>query len=71
MSEIITLKQLCEELNIAPRKARIKLREAIKENPELAKNHKSRTQWRWVKGSEEWKEIEELIRASASCKETV
>jgi len=46
MSEIITLKQLCEELNIAPRKARIKLREAIKENPELAKNHKSRTQFR-------------------------
>jgi len=61
MSEIITLKQLCEELNIAPRKARIKLREAIKENPELAKNHKSRTQWRWVKGSEEWKEIEERL----------
>jgi len=71
MSKIITLKQLCEELKIDPRKARIKLREAIKENPELAKNHKSRTQWRWVKGSEEWKEIEELIRASASCKETV
>ena len=61
MSEIITLKQLCEELKIAPRKARIKLREAIKENPELAKNHKSRTQWRWVKGSEEWKEIEERL----------
>ena len=61
MSEIITLKQLCEELNIAPRKARIKLREAIKENPELVKNHKSRTQWRWVKGSEEWKEIEERL----------
>jgi len=46
MSEIITLKQLCEELKIDPRKARIKLRQAIKENPELAKNHKSRTQFR-------------------------
>ena len=61
MSEIITLKQLCEELKIDPRKARIKLREAIKENPELAKNHKSRTQWRWVKGSEEYKKMKERL----------
>jgi len=61
MSEIITVKQLCEELNIAPRKARIKLREAIKENPELAKNHKSRTQWRWVKGSEDINTISSIL----------
>lgn len=53
MTEIITLKQLCEELKIEPRKARIKIRQAIKDNPDLAKHHKSRTQWRWVKGSEE------------------
>jgi len=61
MSEIITLKQLCEELKIDPRKARIKLREAIKENPELAKNHKSRTQWRWVKGSEDFKAVSSIL----------
>jgi len=61
MSEIITLKQLCEELKIDPRKARIKLREAIKENPELAKNHTSRTQWRWVKGSEDIKTISSIL----------
>jgi len=48
-------------LNIAPRKARIKLREAIKENPELAKNHKSRTQWRWVKGSEDANAILKIL----------
>ncbi len=54
MSDIITLKALCEELKINPREAREKLRAAVsdaKTNPELAKARKPRTPWQWVKGS--------------------
>ena len=54
MSDIITLKALCEELKIDPREARERLRAAVsdaKTNPELAKARKPRTPWQWVKGS--------------------
>ena len=54
MSDIITLKALCEELKIDPREAREKLRAAVgdaKANPELSKARKPRTSWQWVKGS--------------------
>jgi len=54
MSEIITLKALCEELKINPREARERLRAAVsdaKANPDLAKARKPRTPWQWVKGS--------------------
>ena len=59
MSDIITLKTLCEELKIDPREAREKLRAAVgdaKANPELAKARKPRTPWQWVKGSGAYKE---------------
>jgi hypothetical protein len=52
--EIVTLKDLCAELKLDPREARLKLRAAArdpKKFPELAKGHKSRTPWRWTKGS--------------------
>jgi len=61
MADIVTLKALCEELKIDPREAREKLRAAVsaaKSNPELAKAHKPRTPWQWVKGSE----VEKLAR---------
>lgn len=54
MTDIITLKQLCTELKLDPREARECLRSAArdpKKHPELAKLHKPRTPWRWVKGS--------------------
>ena len=54
MSDIITLKALCEELKIDPREAREKLRSAAsdaKANPELAKTRRPRAPWQWVKGS--------------------
>ncbi len=57
--EIITLKQLCAELKIDPREARERLRAAVldaKKNPELAKMHKPRTPWQWLKGSAAEKE---------------
>jgi len=54
MSDIITLKTLCEELKVDPRDAREKLRSAAsdpKANPELAKTRKPHAPWQWVKGS--------------------
>ncbi|MGJ8529398.1 hypothetical protein [Maritalea sp.] len=54
MTEIITLKQICEELKIDPREAREKLRTAARDKkkfPALAA-HKPRTPWQWVKGSD-------------------
>lgn len=52
--ETIVLKVLCAEMNVEPRLAREKLRIAAREPkkfPELAKAHKARTSWEWVKGS--------------------
>ena len=64
MSDIITLKALCEELKIDPREAREKLRAAVsdaKANPELAKARKPRTPWQWVKGSAAEKEARKSL----------
>lgn len=64
MSDIITLKALCEELNIDPREARERLRAAAsdaKANPELAKARKPRTPWQWVKGSEAEKAARSIL----------
>ncbi|UOA26150.1 hypothetical protein [Pseudosulfitobacter sp. DSM 107133] len=59
MSDIITLKTLCEELKIDPREAREKLRAAArdaKSHPELAKARTPRSPWQWLKGSAAHKE---------------
>ncbi len=64
MSDIITLKSLCEELKVDPREAREKLRAAVgdaKAHPELAKARKPRTPWQWVKGSTELAEAKKLL----------
>jgi hypothetical protein len=64
MTDIITLKALCEELKIDPREAREKLRAAVsdaKANPELAKARKPRTPWQWVKASVAEKEVRKVL----------
>lgn len=64
MSDIITLKALCEELKIDPREAREKLRAAAsdaKSNPELSKARKPRTPWQWVKGSKAESETRRIL----------
>ncbi len=64
MTNIMTLKTLCNELKINPREAREQLRAAIsdaKENPELAKARKPRTPWQWVKGSAAEKEARKAL----------
>jgi hypothetical protein len=54
MTDIVTLKAICDDLKLDPREARERLRAAAsdaKTNPEMAKVRKSRTPWQWVKGS--------------------
>ena len=66
MADIITLKQLCNELKLDPRECRERLRVAVrdaKKFPELAKMHKPRTPWQWVKGSAGEKEARGVFAA--------
>ncbi|RBW57980.1 hypothetical protein DS909_07520 [Phaeobacter gallaeciensis] len=65
MADIVTLKAICDELKLAPREARERLRAAAsnsKANPELAKARKPRTPWQWVKGSIAEKEAKKVLR---------
>lgn len=67
VTEILTLKQLCAELKLDPREAREHLRAAAsdaKKFPELAKMHKPRTPWQWVKGSAAEKEAKSALTRS-------
>lgn len=62
--EIITLKALCAELKVDPKEARERLRDAVrdvKKHPELAKSHKPRAPWQWLKGSAGEKEVRGLF----------
>jgi hypothetical protein len=65
MADIITLKQICAELKLDPREARERLRAAArdaKKHPELAKTHKARAPWTWVKGSAGEKEARTAVK---------
>ncbi len=73
MSDIITLKALCEELKIDPREARERLRAAVsdaKTNPELAKARKPRTTWQWVKGSKAEHEARGVVSGAKTTKKS-
>lgn len=64
MADKITLKALCNELNVDPRVAREKLRTAIRESKDhsnLAKAHKARLPWEWTKGSAAEKEARAVL----------
>ncbi len=65
MADIITLKQICTELKLDPRESRERLRAAArdaKKHPELAKAHKARAPWTWVKGSAGEKEARAAVK---------
>jgi hypothetical protein len=65
MADIITLKQICTELKLDPRESRERLRAAArdaKKHPELAKAHKARAPWTWVKGSPGEKEARVAVK---------
>ncbi len=61
MADTITLKELCEELKLDARLARMKLRDAAKTDEKLTAIHKPRTQWRWLKGSDHDKTIRKIV----------
>jgi len=65
MADLITLKQICTELKLDPRESRERLRAAArdaKKHPELAKTHKARAPWTWVKGSPGEKEARAAVK---------
>jgi hypothetical protein len=65
MADIITLKQICTELKLDPRESRERLRAAArdaKKHPELARAHKARAPWTWVKGSPGEKEARAAVK---------
>ncbi|MFT4095702.1 MAG: hypothetical protein QM651_01175 [Rhodoblastus sp.] len=65
-SPLISLKAICSEIKLDPRLAREKLRIAAREPkkfPELAKAHKPRSAWEWVKGSPAEKEARAALSA--------
>jgi hypothetical protein len=69
MTDIVTLKTICDELKIDPREARERLRSAAsnaKANPELVKARKPRTPWQWVKGSGAEKEARKVLSSSTA-----
>ncbi len=62
----VSLKAICSEMKLDPRIAREKLRLAVrdaKKFPELAKAHKSRSAWEWLKGSPAEKEARSALSA--------
>jgi len=65
MTDIVTLKAMCDELKIDPREARERLRAAVrdaKSNPELAKARKPRMPWQWVKGSKALEDAKQALK---------
>lgn len=66
-TEIITLKQICNELKLDPREARERLRAAARDTKkytELAKYHKPRKPWRWVKSSDGEKVARKILKST-------
>ena len=69
MSDIVTLKAICDELKLDPREARERLRAAAsdaKANPELAKARKPRAPWQWAKGAAAEKEARKVLSAPSA-----
>ncbi len=62
----IALVDLCKEMNIKPREARMLLRLAVSkkdEYPALADAHVARQPWQWVAGSDALNEAKEALSA--------
>ncbi|MDI9848901.1 hypothetical protein QM467_12615 [Rhodoblastus sp. 17X3] len=65
-ADTVRLKAICAEMKLDPRLAREKLRIAAyepKKFPELAKAHKPRSGWEWVKRSQAEKEARAALTA--------
>jgi hypothetical protein len=67
MSDITTLKALCDELKVDPKIARKRLRTAIgqtEQYPDLVKSHKHRGSWKWKPASEAEQQARTVIGGS-------
>jgi len=61
----VTLQDLCTELKIKPREARMMLRLAISKNgefPALAEGHVARQPWQWAAGSKALQEAKKALK---------
>lgn len=63
----VTLNELCKELKVNPREARMMLRLAAKKKadyPTLAKDHVPRQPWEWAKASKGLAEARKVLTAA-------
>ncbi len=70
-SDIVTLADLCKELKIKPREARMMLRLAISKKgqyPALTETHIPRQPWRWDAGSKALDEAKAALKTSINQK---
>lgn len=58
---MITLKQICDELNLDQREARERLRSADQKKYPIIASHKPRTSWQWEEGSDGEKQARALL----------
>jgi hypothetical protein len=66
-TKIVTLKQLCKELKVKPREARMMLRLAVSDKskyPALIEAHTARQPWKWDAGTNALTEAKKAILAS-------
>lgn len=66
-TKTVTLNDLCKELKLDPRDARLMLRLAIKkkaEYPNLGKGHEPRQPWQWDAGSKGLAEARKALTAA-------
>lgn len=64
--QLISLADLCTEMKIKPREARLMLRLAVSkkgEYPALAADHVPRQPWQWTKGSKALTEAKKALTA--------
>ena len=64
----LSLPEICKEHKLCPRMSRMMLREAAKDEkkyPNLAKNHKPRSAWVWLKGSKALEEAMVVLKPTA------
>ena len=65
----ITLDELCRELKLSPREARMTLRLATKQKaqyPNLGKDHVARQPWQWVPGSKALQEARKALTSASA-----
>ncbi len=69
MTELTTLRNVCDDLKVSPREARTRLRAAIKDPkhfPVLADAYKPGSLWQWPTGSEAETEARKAVTVELS-----